>query len=156
MRALSTLPTCFAVALGGALGTLLRYRIGLAGLRAGSLPWTAFPWTTLAINVVGSFVLGFLARAFVAVPLPPTAVGAAGRVVVSGAAPALPAPVFLGLTVGLCGGFTTFSTFSVELLGLAERGAWARAWAYATASVALGVGAAFLGAALGRMARSAW
>lgn len=85
------------------------------------------PWTTLAIGVVGSFVLGFLARAVVAVPT--TAVGAASPAVVSGPASAVRAPVPLGPTAGVCGGFTTCS--------------------------AIGVGAAFLGATPGRMARSA-
>lgn len=111
------------VAGGGAAGCVLRYLVALA-----AAPWSAsFPWGTFGINVVGSFVLGALAGA-----LPP---GHAGR---------------LALGTGFCGGFTTFSTFGVEVVGLVERGAMGRAVGYAGGSVVAGVLAAALGAAVGR------
>lgn len=113
-----------AVALGGAIGSALRYLLGLALPRAG----IAIPWGTLLINVAGSFALGWLLRALPA----------------SSASPALR----LALTVGLCGGFTTFSAFSAETLALLESGATARALLYVAASVLLSVTAAWAGGAL--------
>ena len=112
------------VAAGGAVGSVGRHLLGqlLAGASAG------FPWATLAINVVGAFALG----ALVAV------------------VPAPSATVRVLLGTGVCGGFTTFSTYAVETLALAGRGAPGRAAAYAAGSVALGVLAAAAGAALGR------
>jgi CrcB protein len=117
----------FAIALGGALGTLARYLLGTA--LADVVP--GFPAATLGINVVGSFALGLLMA------------GVASRPYLS---PALRA----ALTVGFCGGFTTFSTFSAETVGLLERGAAGRAVLYAVASVTLSVAAAFAGLALAR------
>lgn len=127
----SSVPTLLAVAVGGALGSIARYLLAVLGARPG-----AWPWTTLGINVAGSLLLGFLVR--YAAPA------------VQGAPPA----ALLGATVGFCGGFTTFSAFSVELLGLVERGAWGRAAAYAVASVALCLAAALLGATLARAVRA--
>ena len=117
----------FAIAVGGALGTLARYLLGTA--LAGVVP--GFPACTLGINVAGSFLLGLLMA------------GVAARPDLS---PALRA----ALTVGFCGGFTTFSTFSVETVALLERGATGRAALYAVASVTLSVAAAFAGLALAR------
>ena len=118
--------TWLAVAAGGAAGTLARYAVGVAWTRPG-----VFPWWTLGINVAGSFVLGL----------------------VSGAAAArggVPSATVVALSIGLCGGFTTFSAFSLETLALIQRGAWLRAGAYVTASVALAIAAAALGLALTR------
>src|SRR5687768_7542864 len=92
------------VALGGALGSVLRYLVGIAFLRPG---FNDLPWGTLAVNVSGALALGFLARYFA----PPHA------------SPAL----FLALTVGLCGGYTTFSTFTLDMFTLVERGSASRA-----------------------------
>lgn len=116
--------TSLAIALGGAVGSLARYwlAVALAGASA------AFPVGTLAINVGGSFVLGALL----------------------GAWPASPSALRAGLAVGVCGGFTTFSTFSAEVVALAERGAAGRAAAYAGLSVGLSVAATLLGLAAGR------
>lgn len=106
------------------MGTLARYLVGVAWARPG-----AFPWWTLAINVVGSFALGVFAG-------------------VASARGATASALTLALTVGLCGGFTTFSAFSVETLALLERGEWQRAGAYVVASVLLGLLAAAAGAAV--------
>jgi fluoride exporter len=86
---------------------------------------SAFPYGTLLINVLGSFVLGaFLA--YVAVrPVGPE--------------------LRLFVATGLCGGFTTFSTFSAEALALLERGSYSAAVCYIVASVALGLLAALTG-----------
>lgn len=120
-----------AIALGGALGSVARYLLATwIGARA-----AGYPLGTLLINVAGSLLLGFLARWFT------------GRL----HSPALAA----GLTVGFCGGFTTFSAFSLETVTLLERGAWARALLYALASVGLCVGSAAAGVALARAVRAA-
>lgn len=113
------------VFLGGGLGALARYGVGEAFK---ARHWSdAFPWHTFAINVLGSFALGL-----VAVLLKDR-----------------PAWVLL-LGVGVCGGFTTFSTFSVETLALIEKGRAPAAAGYALGSVLAGL----LGAALAvRLAR---
>ena len=92
------------VALGSALGGVGRYGFGII---AGRLWGEAFPWGTIAINVLGSFVIGF----FATLTLP------------EGALPASPS-VRIFVMVGLCGGFTTFSSFSLQTLTLARDGNW--------------------------------
>ena len=113
------------LAAGGVIGTLARYGLGqwIPGW-AGA----GFPWHTFAINVAGSLVLGFAMRAFEAVPVAPEVRGF--------------------VAVGLCGAFTTFSTFSYETVALMQEGHWARASLYAAGSVALGLLAVFAGTAL--------
>ena len=115
-----------AIAVGGAFGSVARYALGLALERNDS----RLPWATLAVNVTGSLLLGILARWFTA----------------SDASPALR----LGLMVGVCGGYTTFSTFSLEAARLLEMGAYGRAATYSLLSVALCVGATFAGFAIAR------
>ena len=107
------------VFLGGGTGSVLRY---LVGLLIGS---TAFPWVTLAVNAVGSLAIGLFG-------------GWAARFGWSEA-------LRLSLTVGLCGGFTTFSTFSKESLALIESGSYGLFALYAAASIALGIAATALG-----------
>jgi len=102
-----------AVAVGGAVGSVLRYWVGAAFLRSGL---DTVPWGTFTVNVTGGLALGFLARYFAPPQGSPT--------------------VFLFLTVGLCGGYTTFSTFTLDMFTLAERGEMGRAALYAVASVA--------------------
>jgi CrcB protein len=115
------------VALGSAIGGVLRYLVGNALGDAVQVPWRTF-----VINVTGSFVLGaFLhwserqgtahpgLRAFVA--------------------------------IGLCGGYTTFSTFSYETVVLLEFGAYARAASYAVGSVATSIAAVFAGFGLAKV-----
>lgn len=116
---------CVLLLLGGGLGANARYWLGeLFKARHWS---DAFPWHTFAINVLGSFALGL-----VAVLLKDRPAWA----------------LFLG--VGVCGGFTTFSTFSLEALTLLEKGRTLAAAGYAVGSVLAGV----LGAALAmRLAR---
>jgi len=109
--------TLMQVALGGALGAMARYLAGMAALRALG---PGFPWATLAVNVLGSFLMGILVVAL--------AHFSANRL----------APF---LMTGLLGGFTTFSAFSLDALTLWERGATAQAAAYVAASVALSLAA---------------
>ena len=114
--------------LGSALGGVARY--GLSGLVARSVGET-FPWGTLVINVLGSFLIGFVA----------TLTGPDGRVLVS--------PVTRQFWMpGIFGGFTTFSAFSLQTLSLAQDGEWSRAAAYVGLSVALCLVGVWLGAAL--------
>ena len=122
------MPLTLAIALGGAAGTLLRWWIGGIAQAASA----TFPIGTLAINVIGSFVLGFLAP----------------YLLETSASPALR----LALTVGLCGGFTTFSTFSYETARLVDGCIWGRAALYASASVLLSLVATFAGMAAARAA----
>ena len=116
---------CLWVALGSAIGGVARYGAGLAAVR---LWGTAFPWGTIAINIAGSFVIA--------------AFGA-----LTAADGALPAGANLRLfvMVGLCGGFTTFSSFSLQTLDLMRQDAWAAA----AANIALSVTLCLLGAAAG-------
>jgi CrcB protein len=108
-----------AVAAGGALGAVMRY---LAAIGSGRAFGTDFPWGTLIINVTGSFLIGIFAALF------------ATRW-------NLPQTVRIFLTVGICGGYTTFSTFSLDTWYLIERGQTLASAAYMIASVALSVGA---------------
>ncbi len=114
-----------AVAAGGAAGSLLRYWATLGAARVG---WVGFPWSTIAINVVGSFVLGWFATA--AMP--------------GGASPASHEARLLVMT-GLCGGFTTFSAFSLQTLDLLRAGDWTGAAANVLFSVVLCLAGVALG-----------
>ncbi|CAH0305213.1 CrcB family protein [Roseomonas sp. CECT 9278] len=105
------------VALGGALGSVLRYGVSLAGL---ALFGAGFPWGTLAVNIIGSAAIGALA-----------AIG------IDGHARALLIPGFLG-------GFTTFSAFSLEATFLWDRSP-ALAALYVALSVGLGLAACLVG-----------
>jgi CrcB protein len=109
------------VALGGALGSLARY---IVGIYAGRWFGTAFPWGTLLINVSGSFLIGAFAEAF------------ALRW-----DSAFATRVFL--IVGICGGYTTFSTFSLDVVTLIGRGEFLAAAIYAAVSVVLSIAALY-------------
>ncbi len=117
-----------AVAVGGAAGSLARWLL-VARVQA----WLGrdFPWATLTVNVVGSLAMGLLA----AVLVERMGLGAVGRA---------------GLLVGFLGAFTTFSTFALETVGLAESGLAWRALANVVASVVACVIAAWCGLQLGR------
>lgn len=111
------------VFIGSGIGGMARHGVGLAALR-----WFGpdLPFGTLAINIFGSFLIGTVAEYWA---------------IKSG----LPQPVRLFLTTGVIGGFTTFSTFSLETALLWERGQAQAALAYATASVTMSIGALFGG-----------
>jgi CrcB protein len=114
-----------AVLIGGIIGTGLR--IGLDALIGHTD--TQFPWSTLLINVLGSFALGMLvARVW----------------------PVAPMWLRAGLGAGLLGSFTTFSAFAVSLVTLTEGGLGGLAVVYLVVSVAAGLGAAALGLRFGR------
>lgn len=110
------------VFLGAGIGGAVRYLLG-GWIQAQT--GAAFPWGTLAVNVTGSFAL-----ALILVFLEGTRVSPGWR-------------VFLG--IGVCGGYTTFSTFGYETVRLLQDGQWSRAGAYVTLSVALSIMASFLG-----------
>jgi CrcB protein len=116
------------VALGSAIGGVSRYLLG--GLVQRMLD-TTFPAGTLLVNVTGSFLLGAIIRYALETP-------------------SLTPEVRAFLTIGFCGGYTTFSTFSYETMALLEDGEWSRAGVYITASVLLSLVATFLGLALAR------
>jgi CrcB protein len=113
------------VALGGALGSVARFAVSLASVR-----WlgVGFPWGTLIVNVAGSFAIGVLAAL----------VTADGR-------PALGSDARAFMLIGILGGFTTFSSFSLETLDLARSGALGAAAANASLSLLLCLAAVWLG-----------
>lgn len=121
------MPLLLAVALGSAVGGVARYVISGALQR----PSNAFPVGTLTVNIVGSFVLGAVVR-------------------YTAMSPTFSTEMRLLLGAGFCGGFTTFSTFSVETLELLQGGAYARAGLYVGLSVLTGLTAAVLGMAVVR------
>lgn len=115
------------VALGGAIGSVLRYQAGrLITLVLGPAAVTAFPWATLTVNVVGSLAMGVLAG-FLARH------GSGGE----------HWRLFVG--VGVLGGFTTFSSFSLELMMLIERGQPSHAFLYAAVSLLAGLTGLYIG-----------
>ena len=116
------------VALGGAIGSVARY---LATLAAARFFGPDFPWGTLFVNLAGSFLMG------VVVEVVASRFGTSNE-------------LRLFLATGVLGGFTTFSTFSLDAAVLAERGAFALAFAYVGASLLLGLGALFAGLVLAR------
>jgi CrcB protein len=118
-----------AVALGGALGTVGRYFV--SGVVANAFGET-FPWGTLIINITGSFVIGFFA----------TLSAPDGRLMVSGTTRQF-------VMVGLCGGYTTFSSFSLQTLNLMRGGEWAPAAGNMLGSVVFCMIGVWLGAISG-------
>ena len=116
------------IAVGSAIGGVGRYLLGglVQRLAAGT-----FPAGTLFVNLTGSFLLGLILRYAVETP---------------GVTPELRAL----LTVGFCGGYTTFSTFSYETVALLEDGDWSRAALYVAASLGFSLAATFLGFAAAR------
>lgn len=120
--------TYFAIAVFGALGCWSRYLMTAA---VQSLAGRDFPYATMTINILGSFLMGLL-------------------FVLTLERLSLPGAVRTGILTGFLGGFTTFSTFSMETLLLAEQGEALKAGLYVVLSVCIGVTAAFIGAALAR------
>ena len=117
--------TYVLVAFGGALGSVFRYWISL--IIANAVGQT-FPWGTLLINVTGSFIIGLFS----------SLTGPDGRMMVPGEWRQF-------FMVGICGGYTTFSSFSLQTLTLAQDGEWA----WATLNVILSVSLCLLGVWLG-------
>lgn len=117
--------TYFWIAVGSALGGMARY-----GCQSAVTNWFGqiFPWGTLLVNVAGSFVIGFFA----------TLTGPDGRVLVAN-------DTRLFVMVGVCGGFTTFSSFSLQTLSLAQDGEFLRAGLNIGASVMLCLVSVWLG-----------
>jgi len=115
--------TVLAVAIGGAVGSVARY---LAMSAIGKALFSSFPWGTFAVNVLGSFIMGVLVECFAL----KWSAGLATRAL---------------LTTGFLGGFTTFSTFSLDAAVLIERGELAAAAAYVVGSVVAGLIGLFLG-----------
>ena len=105
------------IALGGALGSMARF--WLAAFVA-AIMGPQFPWGTILINILGSFVIGFFA----------TFTGPEGQIVASFNARAF-------VMVGICGGFTTFSAFSLQTLDLARESHWVQAGGNVALSVVL-------------------
>ena len=119
----------FWVAIGGALGSVARYWLSGAIARQFG---EAFPWGTLLVNVSGSFVIGILA-AF-AEPSGRRFIGPTGRQL---------------LMYGICGGYTTFSSFSLQTLELVRAGEWFKAGGNTVLSIILCLAAVWLGYVLG-------
>lgn len=121
------LSASLAVAVGGAVGSWLRFVAGRVWLQAiGPAAASAFPWATLSVNVAGSFAMGLLAGW-----LPRLGGGGESWRLLIG--------------VGLLGGFTTFSAFSLELAALIERGEPGLAALYLFASLSAGLAGLFAG-----------
>jgi CrcB protein len=116
------------IAIGGALGTTARY--WLSGVVARSVGET-FPWGTLVINVTGSFVIGFFGAL----------TGPDGRLFIGSTARQF-------VMIGMCGGYTTFSSFSLQTLNLMNDGEWLRAGANIGLSVLLCMIAVWIGVVL--------
>lgn len=109
--------------LGGGLGSMCRYAVQLL-LHERIVPYS-FPWATFAVNIIGSFLIGLfyaLSERF-----------------------NIPAELRLLLTAGLCGGFTTFSTFANDNLLLLRQGETLLSLLYIGLSVCLGIAACYLG-----------
>lgn len=117
------------VALGGALGSSLRYLVATAAL-AWLGPW--FPWGTLAVNLAGSFLIGLVQQ----LATEGLRLGEDAR---------------LFLTAGVLGGFTTYSAFSYDTVRLLESGAWWHGWLNVVVTTAACLALCFLGLTTGRL-----
>ena len=118
------------VASGGALGAVARYGLGLIFSRL--IPGAAWPWATLSANLIGGFLMGLLAGWLAA------------------KAGANQEMIRLFGAVGLLGGFTTFSAFSLETIVMLERREIVPALGYVLASVVLAIAAVFVGLMIAR------
>ena len=113
---------------GGAVGAMMRYGLGL---RVTLLAGSAFPWGTLFVNIVGCFLAGLLFTLVVTrIPLSDL--------------------LRNGLQIGLLGGFTTFSAFSIDAITLFDQGLWLRGLLYIVTSVIVSLLGAYLGMNVGR------
>ena len=113
------------IAVGGALGSVGRYWLsGFVATRFGE----TFPWGTIIVNVTGSFIIGMFA----------SLTGPEGRWLV-------PSTLRTFFMIGICGGYTTFSSFSLQTLNLANAGEWGRAGLNVILSVVLCLAGVWLG-----------
>ncbi|MBW4331523.1 fluoride efflux transporter CrcB [Stakelama sp. CBK3Z-3] len=113
------MPHIFFVMLGGAIGAAGRHLLGRAMI---ALMGPGYPWGTLSANILGGLFMGLL-------------VGILSRVAAPGES------LRLFLAVGMLGGFTTFSSFSLDAVNMIERGAWMPALGYVLISVIASIGA---------------
>lgn len=113
------------VGIGSAMGGIARYWMSLA---VAALTGPSFPWGTILINILGSFIIGLFG----------TLTGVDGKL-------SVPSDARIFVMTGLCGGFTTFSAFSLQTLDLAHDGKWLGAAANVALSVVLCLGAVTLG-----------
>ncbi len=113
----------FFVGIGGLLGSIARYGLHLL---ISSRSLTVFPWGTLVVNITGCLIIGLL-------------VGLESRMVLTSD------PMKWLLITGLCGGFTTFSTYSIEGMSLLHQQQYLLFFAYMVGSMVLGLLATFLG-----------
>jgi len=113
---------------GGAAGALMRY---VLGSRIALVAGNAFPWGTLFVNIVGCFLAGLLLTLFVT------------RIPISDL-------LRNGIQIGLLGGFTTFSAFSMDAIALFDQGLWLRGVFYIVTSVMVSLLCAYLGMSVGR------
>ena len=116
------------IAIGGALGSVGRYALSGA---VQTLSGGTFPLGTMIVNISGALAIGFIAML----------TGPDGRVIVA-------SPVRQFLMIGICGGYTTFSSFSLETLNLMRDGQWMAAAANAIGSVILCLAAVWAGGAI--------
>ena len=113
---------------GGAVGALMRYGLGW---RITLLAGGGFPWGTLFVNIFGCFLAGLILTLFVTrIPLSDL--------------------LRNGLQIGLLGGFTTFSAFSIDAITLFDQGLWLRGLLYIVTTVVVSVLGAYLGMSVGR------
>lgn len=112
---------CLYVGMGGFIGSVLRYLVGLIPLKTTN----GFPLLTLFINILGAFLIGFISTIALKKSMNPHLV--------------------LLLKTGLCGGFTTFSTFALESITLHKNGNTTLAMIYIVLSIILGLSAVILG-----------
>ena len=113
---------------GGAVGALMRYGLGW---RITLLAGGGFPWGTLFVNIFGCFLAGLILTLFVTrIPLSDLLKN--------------------GLQIGLLGGFTTFSAFSIDAITLFDQGLWLRGLLYIVTTVVVSVLGAYLGMSVGR------
>jgi CrcB protein len=117
------------IALGGAIGTAIRYLTSLLAAR-----WfgAEFPYGTLIVNLVGAFVIGVVQQIGTATLL-------------------IPDNLRLFITTGMMGGLTTYSTFSYETVQLMEVGSWHQAWINIVVTTTICLSLCFLGIAVGRL-----
>ncbi|MES1158929.1 MAG: fluoride efflux transporter CrcB [Terricaulis silvestris] len=122
-----------AIALGSVIGSVLRWLVGIAAL---ALFGAAFPWGTLFVNLTGSFAIG----CYAALTEPADA-------------PSAHAPARQFVMTGICGGYTTFSAFSLETFRMLHAGAIGEGASYALVSLLGSILAAWLGALAAKLVR---